>query len=134
VTATNRRALVLALGAVALCLLVIGLLVRPRDDPPPAPATATSETATTGSVAVVATPKVGAVEFSWSDPAQTSTDTFRVQVGPTADEAQIADPVTLTKATYSVKTSRGGQVCLVVAVVRHDQTSPASPAACGTAG
>jgi hypothetical protein len=82
---------------------------------------------------VVASPKVGAVEFSWSYSAPKSTDTYRVHVGPTPDDAQIADPVTLPKATYSVKATSGSAVCLIATVVRAGQISPASPAVCGTA-
>jgi hypothetical protein len=144
---TNRRPLVMALAAVGLCLAVIAvLLTRSRDEPAPAPtptktAVATQSQTTDSAIGdgvfaapvVVASPKVGAVEFSWSYSAPKSTDTYRVHVGPTPDEAQVADPVTLAKATYSVKTTSGTAVCLIATVVRAGQISPASPAVCGTA-
>jgi hypothetical protein len=82
---------------------------------------------------VVANPKVGAVEFTWSYSGPKSTDTYRVHIGSTPEDAQIADPVTLPKATYSVKTVSGAPMCLIATVVRARQISPASPAVCGTA-
>ncbi len=119
--APSRRPLVLALVAVALCLVVIVvLLTRPRDETgpiatPSRTAVATQSQTTDSAIGdgvfaapvVVANPKVGAVEFTWSYSGPKSTDTYRVHVGATADEAQIADPVTLPKATYSVKTASG---------------------------
>ncbi len=143
----NRRPLVLALVAVALCLVVIAvLLTRPRDETgpiatPTRTAVATQSQTTDSAIGdgvfaapvVVANPKVGAVEFTWSYSGPKSTDTYRVHVGATADEAQIADPVTLPKATYSVKTASGAPMCLIATVVRAGQISPASPAVCGTA-
>lgn len=155
-TPSNRRALVLALVAVAPCLLVVGLLVRPHDEPPlppttaptTSPAAAPTPTAATSAAsdpavedgglappAVVANPTASAVEFRWSATASTptATDTYLVHVGPTAEEAEIADPISLTRATYSVKTASGTSVCLIAMVVRSGQTSPESPAVCGTA-
>ena len=143
----NRRPLVLALVALALCLVVIGvLLTRPRDETgpiaiPTETAVATQSQTTDSAIGdgvfaapvVVANPKVGAVEFTWSYSGPESTDTYRVHVGATADEAQVADPVTLPKATYSVKTASGAPMCLIATVVRVGQISPASPAVCGTA-
>ncbi|MEP6649274.1 MAG: serine/threonine-protein kinase, partial [Lapillicoccus sp.] len=143
----NRRPLILALTAVGLCLAVIAvLLTRPRDEPTPTPtptktAVATQSPTTDSAIGdgvfaapvVVANPKVGAVEFSWSYSGPKSTDTYRVHVGPTPDEAQVADPVTLPKATYSVKVASGSPACLMATVVRAGQISPASPAVCGTA-
>ncbi len=137
----------MALVAVGLCLAVIAvLLTRSRDEPAPAPtptktAVATQSQTTDSAIGdgvfaapvVVASPKVGAVEFSWSYSAPKSTDTYRVHVGLTPDEAQVADPVTLPKATYSVKAASGSAVCLIATVVRAGQISPASPAVCGTA-
>ncbi len=137
----------MALVAVGLCLAVIVvLLTRPRDEPAAAPtptrtAVATQSQTTDSAIGdgvfaapvVVATPQVGGVEFSWSYSAPKSTDTYRIHVGPTPDEAQIADPVTLPKATYAVKTPSGTQLCLIATVVRAGQISPASPAVCGTA-
>ncbi len=73
------------------------------------------------------------MEFRWGAPAATSTDTYLVHVGATAEEAEIADPISLAKATYSVKAASGTSVCLIALVVRSGQTSPASPAVCGTA-
>ena len=144
---TNRRPLVMALVAVGLCLAVIAvLLTRSRDEPAPTPAPTKTAVATQSQTTdsaigdgvfaapvVVASPKVGAVEFSWSYSAPKSTDTYRVHVGLTPDEAQVADPVTLPKATYSVKAASGSAVCLIATVVRAGQISPASPAVCGTA-
>ena len=143
----SRRPLVLALAAVALCLVVIVvLLTRSRDETGPAStptrtAVATQSQTTDSAIGdgvfaapvVVANPKVGAVEFTWSYAGPKSTDTYRIHVGPTADEAQIADPVTLTTATYTVKTASGSPICLIATVVRAGQISPASPAICGTA-
>jgi hypothetical protein len=145
--ATSRRPLIMALVAVGLCLAVIVvLLTRPRGEPAAAPTPTRTPVATQSQTtdsaigdgvfaapAVVATPQVGRVEFSWSYSAPKSTDTYRVHVGPSPDEAQIADPVTLPKATYAVKTPSGTQVCLIATVVRAGQISPASPAVCGTA-
>ena len=144
---TNRRPLVMALVAVGLCLAVIAvLLTRSRDEPAPTPAPTKTAVATQSQTTdsaigdgvfaapvVVASPKVGAVEFSWSYSAPKSTDTYRVHVGLTPDEAQVADPVTLPKAIYSVKAASGSAVCLIATVVRAGQISPASPAVCGTA-
>ena len=143
----NRRPLVLALVAVALCLVVIiVLLTRPRDEAgpiatPTRTAVATQSQTTDSAIGdgvfaapvVVANPKVGAVEFTWSYTGPKSTDTYRVHVGTTAEEAQIADPVTLPIATYSVKTASGAPMCLIATVVRAGQISPASPALCSTA-
>ena len=143
----SRRPLIMALVAVGLCLAVIVvLLTRPRDEPAPTPTPTRTAVATQsqttdsaigdgvfGAPAVVATPQVGGVEFSWSYSAPKSTDTYRVHVGPSPDEAQIADPVTLPKATYAVKSPSGTQVCLIATVVRAGQISPASTAVCGTA-
>ena len=146
---TSRRPLVLALVAVAACLaVIIVLLLRPSAEPEPGPTPTTTRTgvatqsATTDSAigdgvfaapVVVANPKVGAVEFTWSYTGPKSTDTYRVHIGPTPEEAQIADPVTLPKATYSVKTASGAPMCLIATVVRAGQMSPASTAVCGTA-
>jgi hypothetical protein len=146
---TSRRPLVLALVAVAACLaVIIVLLLRPSAEPEPGPTPTTTRTgvatqsATTDSAigdgvfaapVVVANPKVGAVEFTWSYTGGKSTDTYRVHIGPTPEEAQIADPVTLPKATYSVKTASGAPMCLIATVVRAGQMSPASTAVCGTA-
>jgi hypothetical protein len=144
---TSRRPLVMALVAVGLCLAVIAvLLTRSRDEPAPTPtptrtAVATQSQTTDSAIGdgvfaapvVVASPKVGAVEFSWSYSAPKSTDTYRVHVGPTPDDAQVADPVTLPKATYSVKATSGSSVCLIATVVRAGQISPASAPVCGTA-
>jgi hypothetical protein len=143
----SRRPLVLALAAVALCLVVIVvLLTRSRDETGPAStptrtAVATQSQTTDSAIGdgvfaapvVIANPKVGAVEFTWSYAGPKSTDTYRIHVGPTADEAQIADPVTLTTATYTVKTASGSPICLIATVVRAGQISPASPPICSTA-
>ena len=143
----SRRPLVLALVAVCLCLAVIAvLLTRPRDEPA---ATSTStrtavatQSQTTDSAsgdgafaapAVVANPTVGGVDFTWSYSGPASTDSYRVHVGTSTEDAQIADPITLSKATYSVKVRTGSQACLIATVVRAGQTSPASAAVCGTA-
>jgi hypothetical protein len=144
---TSRRPLVMAVVAVGLCLAVIAvLLTRSRDEPAPTPtptrtAVATQSQTTDSAIGdgvfaapvVVASPKVGAVEFSWSYSAPKSTDTYRVHVGPTPDDTQVADPVTLPKATYSVKATSGSSVCLIATVVRAGQISPASVPVCGTA-
>jgi hypothetical protein len=146
-SAPSRRPVILALVAVALCLVVIVvLLTRPRDEAAPVTtptrtAVATQSQTTDSAIGdgvfaapiVVANPKVGAVEFTWSYSGPKSTDTYRVHVGATPDEAQIADPVTLAKATYAVKVSSGSPMCLITTVVRAGQISPASPAVCGTA-
>lgn len=56
-----------------------------------------------------------------------------MHVGPTAADAEIADPVSVTKATYTVKSGSGSAICLVAVVVRSGQSSSASTAVCGTA-
>ena len=146
---TSRRPVVLTLVAVTACLAVIVvLLLRPSAEPDPGPTPSLTRTGVAtqsqttdsaigdgvfGAPAVVATPQVGGVEFRWSYSAPKSTDTYRVHVGPSPDEAQIADPVTLPKATYAVKSPSGTRVCLIATVVRAGQISPASTAVCGTA-
>ena len=146
-THQGRRPLVLALAAVAVLLAVVGFLVlRPTGEPAPAPvpsrtAVATQSATTDSAIGdgvfaapvVTVTPKVGSVEFAWSYAAPRSTDTYRVHVGPTPGDAQIADPVTVPKATYAVKVASGSTMCLVATVVRAGQISPASPAVCATA-
>jgi hypothetical protein len=137
---------VLALVAVGLCCAVIAvLLTRTRDEPAAASTptrTAATQSPTTdsaigdgvvGAPAVVANPKVGGVDFTWSYSAPTSTDTYRVHVGTSTEDARIADPITLAKPTYSVKVRSGSQACLIAIVVRAGQISPASAAVCGTA-
>jgi serine/threonine protein kinase len=147
--AATRRPLVLAVAAVGVCLALIAvLLLRPSAEPQPGPSPTTTRAAvatqsqTTDSAigdgvfaapVVVANPKVGAVEFTWSYSRPKSTDTYRVHIGSTPEDAQIADPVTLPKASYSVKTASGAPMCLIATVVRAGQISPASPAVCGTA-
>ena len=145
--AANRRPLVLALAAVAICLVVIAvLLIRPRDEAEPTSTPTRTPVATQSQTtdsaigdgvfaapAVVANPKVGSVEFTWSYSGPKSTDTYRVHVGTSAEDAQIADPITLPKATYTVKVPSGSQACLIATVVRAGQISPASPAVCSTA-
>jgi serine/threonine protein kinase len=146
---TSRRPLVLALAAVAACLAVIVVLLlrpstEPESNPTPTPTrtgVATQSQTTDSAIGdgvfaapvVVANPKVGAVEFTWSYSGPKSTDTYRVHIGSTPEDAQIADPVTLPKATYSVKTAGGASMCLIATVVRAGQISPASAAVCGTA-
>ena len=146
---TSRRPVVLTLVAVTACLAVIVvLLLRPSAEPDPGPTPSLTRTGvatqsqTTDSAigdgvfaapVVVANPKVGAVEFTWSYSGPKSTDTYRVHIGSTPEDAQIADPVTLPKAIYSVKTASGASMCLIATVVRAGQISPASPAVCGTA-
>jgi hypothetical protein len=147
--AARRRPLVLAGAAVGVCLAVIAvLLLRPSAEPEAGPSPTTTRTGvatesqTTDSAigdgvfaapVVVANPKVGAVEFTWSYSGPNSTDTYRVHIGSTPEDAQIADPVTLPKATYSVKTASGAPMCLIATVIRAGHISPASSAVCGTA-
>jgi hypothetical protein len=147
--AARRRPLVLAGAAVGVCLAVIAvLLLRPSAEPEAGPSPTTTRTGvatesqTTNSAigdgvfaapVVVANPKVGAVEFTWSYSGPKSTDTYRVHIGSTPEDAQIADPVTLPKATYSVKTASGAPMCLIATVIRAVHVSPASSAVCGTA-
>ncbi|MEO7234164.1 MAG: serine/threonine protein kinase, partial [Lapillicoccus sp.] len=146
-THQGRHPFVLALAAVAVLLVIVGFLVlRPTGEPAPSPvpsrtAVATQSATTDSAIgdgvfaapAVTGTPKVGSVEFAWSYAAPRSTDTYRVHVGPTPGDAQIADPVTVPKATYAVKVASGSTMCLVATVVRSGQISPASPAVCATA-
>ena len=142
----SRRPLVLALVAALVDLVVVVLPIRPGGQPDPtSPSTPTAvatASQTTGSgigggglaaPTVVANPKAGVVEFSWSYSGSQPTDTYRVHVGTSAEDAQIADPIALSKAAYSVKVRSGTQACLIAILVRSGQTSPASPAVCGTA-
>ena len=147
----HRRARVGALVVVVLALVVvIVVLTRPGREAEPtstATATSTSTAVASGSAtsdsgtgggtlpvpAVVANPKVGLVDFTWSYSGSEPTDTFRVHVGTSAEEAQIADPITLPKAAYSVKVRSGSPACLIALVVRSEEISPASPAVCATA-
>jgi hypothetical protein len=140
----NRRAFLLALVALGVVIVAV-LLLRPRDDPEPPPPAATpiaTATVTAGSgtggggvlaPAVVAVPQAGSVDFTWSYAGSQSTDTFLVHVGTSADDAQIADPITLPRAAYTVKVRSGSPACLIATVVRDGQSSPASPAVCATA-
>jgi serine/threonine protein kinase len=146
-TDQSRQPLVLALAGVAVLLVLVGFLVlRPTSTPAPAPVPArtavATQSATTDSAigdgvfsapVVTVTPKVGSVEFAWSYASPRSTDTYRVHVGSTPGDAQIADPVTVPKATYAVRVASGSTMCLVATVVRAGQISPASPAVCATA-
>ena len=140
----NRRALVLALVVVALGVVVVMLLlnrrveggVEPSSAPPTTAVPMGSQTTGSGiggSPTVVANPRVGFVDFTWSYSGSQATDTYRVQVGTTAEDAQIADPITLSTAAYSVKVRSGTQACLIAMVVRSGETSPGSGAVCGTA-
>jgi hypothetical protein len=144
----NRRSFLLALVALAVVIAAV-LLLRPREDPEPTSlpavtptATVATGTATAASVtagadlsapAVVAAPQSGSVSFTWSYPGSQPSDTFRVHVGTSAEDAQIADPVNLSRAAYSVKVRSGSPACLIAVVVRGGQTSPGSPAVCATA-
>ena len=143
----NGRPLLLALAAVAVCVAATGLVLRgPSAAPEPEPTPIRTAVATQSQTmdpavgdaglaapVVVANGKIGAVEFTWSYSGAKSPDSFRVHIGSTPEDAQIADPVVLSKATYSVKTASGAPMCLIATVVRGDRTSPPSPATCGTA-
>ena len=82
---------------------------------------------------VVATPVAGRVQFAWSSAGSKPGDTYRVHVGATPADAEIADPVTVAKAAYTVTSASGSAVCLIAMIVRSGETSPASPAVCATA-
>jgi hypothetical protein len=143
----SQRWLLLVLGALAGCLAAMGLFLlgrsaAPEPEPTPVRTAVATQSRTTdpgvgdagvGAPVVVANPKVGAVEFTWSYSGPKSTDSYNVHIGSTPEDAQIADPVALTKATYSVKTASGSPMCLIATVVRGDQISPASPAVCASA-
>ncbi len=138
-----RRRLILVAVLVAVVAFA-ALALRPRSTPAPAPTRTPVATVTTtadsaigdavfAAPTVTATPGVGRVEFSWSYAGPRKSDTYRVHVGSTPAEAEVADPVTLTAAAYTVTVTSGSVACLVATVVRQGQISPAPAPVCATA-
>ncbi len=140
----HRWASLLVAATVVAVALVGYLVLRPRDQGQPASTrtpVATLSTTQDSAIgdgvfvapAVTAVAKVAAVELSWSYPNPKQSDRYRIHVGENPEAAQVADPVTLEVATYTVKVASGAPACIVVSVVRDGQISPASKPVCATA-
>jgi hypothetical protein len=72
----------------------------------------------------------GTVTFRWSYDGPRDSDTFRLFVGPTSNDAARAEPVVVRTSTHTVKAKPGTQVCAVVQVNRNGQGSPVSEPTC----
>ncbi|MGN6302168.1 MAG: protein kinase domain-containing protein [Angustibacter sp.] len=88
-----------------------------------------------GTPTVSARPIKGGLTFSWNYVApDRGRDTFRVQVGPTLDDARRAAPRPVKTPSTTVRTTTGRALCAVVTVVRSGVTSNPSQPVCGRAG
>lgn len=133
----------LAAGVVVLLGLVLFLLLRPGGEAEPVvmPSPTVSFPGNTDAIpngvydppTVAARSGRGSVSFAWSYPQAEKTDTFRVYVGPRAQDAGKAKPVALKTPSHAVKVPPGTQVCAIVIVNRAGQSSPASEPVCETA-
>ncbi|KQX61894.1 serine/threonine-protein kinase [Angustibacter sp. Root456] len=130
-----------ALAVVVLVVLLLGGRGDAADPGTPATGRATITPSDQPVVDIPSTPTVsvrpiaGGVTFSWNYVApERGRDTFRIQVGPTPDDARRAAPRTVQDTSTTVRTTTGRALCVVVSVVRSGVTSNPSEAACGRAG
>jgi hypothetical protein len=72
----------------------------------------------------------GAVTFRWSYDGPRDSDTFRLFVGPSSNDAARAEPLAVKKPTHTIKVKPGTQLCAVVQVNRNGQGSPVSEPVC----
>jgi tRNA A-37 threonylcarbamoyl transferase component Bud32 len=72
----------------------------------------------------------GTVTFRWSYDDPRDSDTFRLFVGPTSNDAARAEPIVVTTTMHTVKAKPGTQLCAVVQVNRSGQGSPVSEPTC----
>ncbi|GAB3599099.1 hypothetical protein GCM10027446_30560 [Angustibacter peucedani] len=131
-------------GLALVVVLLVVLLLQGGDDGGPDPRATGRATITPTDDPVVdipATPSVtakpvkGGVLFTWTYNAPVrDRDTFRVQVGPTPDDARQGSPRQAKQASTTVRTAKGRALCLVATVVRSGVPSNPSDAACGRAG
>jgi hypothetical protein len=72
----------------------------------------------------------GAVTFRWSYDGPRDSDTFRLFVGPTSNDAARGEPIVVKTTEHLIKAKPDTQVCAVVQVNRNGQGSPVSEPVC----
>lgn len=80
--------------------------------------------------AIAADSAEGTVTFRWSYDDPRDSDTFRLFVGPTSNDAARAEPIVVTTTMHTLKAKPGTQLCAVVQVNRSGQGSPVSEPTC----